>query len=95
MAVEFYDLNEKAKKTILFSLNDEDFEKLQPVLFQFKKLTGLTIDQYGNSRLHAEHVQLIVELLEKTLSDLKPNNHLFELIEKFKNNKCDLLAIGD
>jgi hypothetical protein len=95
MAVEFYDINDRSSKIVLFSLNDQDFEALEPVLNEYKKKTGLIIDQYGNTRIHSDHTRLIVDLIDEYLSNSRLNNRLLEIKEKLRNIKCDLLAVGD
>jgi len=96
MAVEFYDLNDKSLRDCIFQLYDPDFEKLQSVLAEYKKLTGLSIDQFGDTHIHEDHVKLIVELIEESLT----NNHhsdlqLLQIKKKFKENIRNLIAIGD
>jgi hypothetical protein len=99
MALDFYNISDKGFKSVLFSLNDLEFETLYPVLSQLKKLTGTVIDQYGKTRLHYDHVQLIVQLIDthRALSNLddKLNKRLLAIKEKFSSIDADLVAIGD
>ena len=96
MAVEFYSLNDKSRKNFIFQLTDSDFEKLKSTLEEYKKRTGLTIDQYAMTRIHENHVKLIIELIEKSLTDNhQPDLQLLQIKEKFKANIRHLIAVGD
>jgi len=96
MAVEFYPADDKNQKNFLFQLTDSDFEKLQDVLVEYKKRTGLTIDRYKTTRIHEGHVKLLVELTEKILANIhRPDLQLIQIKEKFKGNIKDLIAVGD
>jgi hypothetical protein len=96
MAVEFYDLNDKNLQRCIFQLNESDFEKLQNVLAEYKKLTGLIIDQYGNTRIHEDHVKLIVKLIDKSLvNNYHPDLQLLQIKENFNSNIKNLIAVGD
>jgi hypothetical protein len=95
MAVDFYSINDKDFKTILFSLNNQDFELLEPALSEYKKKTGLIIDQYDDTIISIEHTRLIADLIEKNLGDSKSKSRLLEIRDKFRNNNADLLALGD
>lgn len=84
---------------MLFSLNDHEFEALYPVTLQLKKFTGLVIDQYGKTRIHHDHVQLIVKLIDShrklSNTDFKANEQLLSIKEKFASVNGDLIGIGD
>jgi hypothetical protein len=83
----------------LFSLNDLEFETLNPILPQLKKLSGIVIDQYGKTRLHYDHVQLIVQLIDAHRALLNPDDKLSKRLlavkKKFSSIDADLVAIGD
>ena len=94
MAVDFYHISDKAFKNRLFSFDDNDFEKLQPVLSQFKNLTGLVIDQYDDTRVSYDHIKLIIKLIDVQLSNI-PSKDLSNIKDKFLIAESDVIAIGD
>lgn len=63
MAIEFYSLTDASRKQPLFSISHRDFDLLEDVWDQYQKLTGLSIDTYGTSRVYPGHVDLIKKLL--------------------------------
>lgn len=44
---------------ISFSLNDNEFDKLKPIFDEFYRKTGLSIDEYGDTRLIIDNISLI------------------------------------
>lgn len=96
MAVEFYSIGDRSRKDFLFQLTDSDFEKLEGIMEEYRNRIGLIIDQYRSTRIHEDHVKLIIELIEKTLvNNQKPDLQLLQIKDKFKGNIRDLIAIGD
>jgi len=99
MALDFYYSSDKKLNSVLFSLDDIEFETLRPVVVQFRKLTGIVIDQYGKTRLHHVHVQLIIELIEELVTLKNESTQLYKQLlivkEKFASVNADLIAVGD
>jgi hypothetical protein len=99
MALDFYNLQDTMLIHRLFSLDDLDFEAIESIFLEYKRLTGITLDRYGKTRLYQDHVSLIVKLLEDTAIKLSPYSYqskqLTRIVAKFKQGEEGLLAIGD
>lgn len=100
MPLDFYDINDVRLNKKLFGIEHADFEILGPVLFGFKKVTGVTIDPYGTTRIYASHIKLVVSLIEEYLLNLKDGKQelqetLSNLVAHFENVKDGFIIIGD
>lgn len=86
--MDFYSLSDRLRKHKLFSISEKEFELLDDVWSQYKKLTGVYIDAYGTTRIYPEHVTLIKKLLlnhsdkaaKKLLSYLDKSNEGYLLL---------------
>ena len=45
-----------------FALNDVELRILQPVFLEFHAKTGLSIDEYGDTRLIPQNLELLINL---------------------------------
>lgn len=100
MPLDFYDINDIQLNKKLFGIEHIDFEILGPVMFSFKKATGVTIDPYGTTRIYAAHIKLIVPLIKEHLLNLKDGKHglqkiLSDLIALFESVEDGFIIIGD
>jgi len=96
MALDFYEVSDKAQKEILFSLNDSDMGVLEPVFKELRRLTGISIDQYGKSRISQGHLELIGKLIADLLNTSTNNTpQLQKFRDLFQNVYSDVIAIGD
>jgi hypothetical protein len=99
MAIDFFNFQDTRLNHRLFSIDDLDFEAIESILLEYKRLTGITLDRYGKTRLYQDHVNLIVKLLKDEANELsqysKERKHLTLIIAKFEQVEEGLLAIGD
>lgn len=96
MAVEFYDIGDKNLRSVLFKLNDTDFETLIWVLSEFKKQTGLIIDQYGTTRIAYNHIILLKKLIAAGIKQKPQHAYKLSLInQKLDTVVSDMIAVGD
>jgi hypothetical protein len=101
MAVQFYSLEDRLVKNILFELNEDDFEVMFKVLVDFKKLTGIYIDPYGTTKIYPDHIKLIISIFENYLNQLNTKKNyvlkerLVKLSDEFRKVKGGLFVVGD
>ena len=101
MALDFYQIDNT--KQLLFQIDDAGCAAFEPVLKEFKKMTGLYIDQYSSTRIYPDHVRLLMNLLDKAANynDIKNekndfNNKLLRrLYDDFSQTTGTLIAVGD
>lgn len=98
MALDFYELDKKSRGNRLFELNEKDFELISPFLFDLKRLTGMSIDFYGTTRIYNSHVRLLASLIKthldesnlaKTKEEKVKKEHLIQILSLFDNIEGD------
>ncbi len=98
MALDFYNISDRGLKQRLFKLTDVDMESLANVLREYRKATGLRIDEYGTTKISQGHVELIIKLLNNNLTQayLKPSikERLSDIAKQFSQSKEGLIAVG-
>ena len=73
MEIDFYDLRDRNRKEILFSIDESFFESN----YLMMKNNGIEIDIYGTTILSQKKVELLIELF-------KDSNYI-SLLDFFKN----------
>ena len=53
-----------------FALNDVELRILQPVFLEFHAKTGLSIDEYGDTRLIPQNLELLINLANDYIKTL-------------------------
>lgn len=96
MAVDFYKVEDREQISPIFSWTDADFNFMKDVLALYQQKTGLIIDQYGTTRIHQAHIQLLLNLLD----ECKPvEHHAYIQWSKIRNQLSsivsDIVAVGD
>lgn len=86
MNVDFYNLFDKKREDILFSINESFFEKNYSIL----KNNGIFIDIYGTTILTKKDIQLLLQIISK-----KDNLKLYSFLEKSKNENLSLVIEGN
>lgn len=59
---------------ISFSLEYHEFDKLKPIFDEFYRKTGLSIDEYGNTRLIIDNLSLIKNIAINFCNQETDNN---------------------
>ena len=99
MALDFYDISDHRLKNRLFKLIDADMESLADVLNEYRKATGLRIDEYGTTKVSQGHVELIIQLLDDYLKEVHlkapVKERLSDIATKFSQSRDGLIAVGD
>lgn len=100
MPLDFYDINDIRLSQKLFELDETDIETLEPVLSSLKKTTGVTIDPYGTTRIYANHIWLMISLIQRSLltlnnSILSKHAILSRVLARFKEVQEGFIIIGD
>lgn len=67
-----------------FALNDVELRILQPVFLQFHEKTGLSIDEYGDTRLISQNLELLINLANDYIKTLDKQS--MEMVMKFVKN---------
>lgn len=55
MAIDFYSESDIKRKTLLFGIEQKDFDLIDSAIAELERKTGLTIDRYGTSRIGVAH----------------------------------------
>lgn len=96
MALDFYNLNDKKHKELLFQINTNELDLIRDALNKFKKLTGIEIDPYGDTRIYAEHALLLAGLIKDSLDNQNVDDEQVNQIYKnFTGVSDGFIAIGD
>ncbi len=98
MAIYFYPTKYPREKA-LFVLTDKVYDELEPVFAEFRKKTGIFIDPYGDTKLVAENLMLINQLIKgsytsKELSRLADVQGFLFFIENEEHREV-MYAVGD
>jgi len=99
MSIEVYNVMDK--KTRLFFITEELYDLLdRAVLKEYNRKTGLFIDNYGNSRLSAQHSKLLLELLKGEVMNKKERDSVrvkefVSFLQRAVGEEMDLYLIGD
>lgn len=67
-----------------FALNDVELRILQPVFLEFHAKTGLSIDEYGDTRLIPQNLELLINLANDYIKTLDKQSMKI-VIEFIKN----------
>lgn len=70
---------------ISFSLEYNEFDKLKPIFDEFYRRTGLTIDEYGDTRLIIDNLLLIKDIAIN-FSNQETDKNTRVLIQSFIRN---------
>jgi hypothetical protein len=103
MAIDFYLLDDKSHRNLIFQLEENDLSIIEDALIKLQKLTGVVIDAYGKTTMYPDHVKLWLKLLEELELDNKRNKDghysrimsLKEFLRMVSKNGEGLLIIGD
>ena len=94
MAIDFYALESKDYTELLFQVEEAELLKIEEVLSEFEKITGIHIDPYGKTRLHYDFIILLIEMLEKFEQRNSSNKHKREATLEAKRFKDKLLSVS-
>ncbi|WP_175404132.1 hypothetical protein [Mucilaginibacter sp. PPCGB 2223] len=99
MALDFYNISDSSLQQRLFELTEVDIYNLIEVLNEYRRLSGLQIDEYGTTRISQDHIELIIQLLSDYLKKARLNvsvrERLSDIITRFSQSKEGLMAVGD
>jgi hypothetical protein len=99
MGIEIYATSDSKRKSILFSLSQNTFQRLQSSFDALEAKTGNQIDPYGDSRLHQDHLRLILKAIQsdQTLGVRAPDVLEFRkfLENHLASSNEGLFLIGD
>ena len=76
-----------------FALNDVELRILQPVFLQFREKTGLNIDEYGDTRLIPQNLELLIHLANDYLKELDKES--MKTIIEFQKNLRPMIIDGN
>ena len=98
MALDIYKRGQQ--NTVLFSISDDLYDLLSDIIIEFKRVTGLFIDNYGDTRLTHQHAELLIKLLRGNIVAQQHNAYKeYQLFTDFLINstkqELDLEMIGD
>ncbi|WP_462266824.1 hypothetical protein [Mucilaginibacter sp.] len=65
MAIDFYNTADRKHQHLLFQLYDADQDSLKDVLKEYNRLTGLYLEPYKDTRIHQDHINLLIRLISK------------------------------
>jgi hypothetical protein len=82
--MDVYLWNEKR----LFLARIDSLDGLENALIILKEKTGVIIDEYGDSKIYLEHVQILDEYIDS-------NSAWKEVLQSALENQCGLIVIGD
>lgn len=86
MKVDFYNINDKNRKTVLFSIEESFFEDNYP-LFKSK---GIDVDIYGTTVLSIDKTKMLLELLNKN-----DYQNLFDFLSNVLSENVTLIIEGN
>lgn len=99
MAIDFYEITDTKKVNRLFAIEHHDFDLLENILVDFKRLTGVYFDAYRDTRIYKKHIDIIADLLRKELAKMDIQKREYEslsiILGEFLSFKSDMIAIGD
>lgn len=96
MAVEFYDINDRGLSKVFFIWTDSDLQLLEPVLIKYRQQTGLNIDPYGTTRIHIDHIKLLIKLIDEYKRLNQPTNAQWgKLRNDLSSLNSDIIVVGD
>lgn len=70
---------------ISFSLEYNEFDKLKPIFDEFYRRTGLSIDEYGDTRLIIDNL-LLIKNIAVNVSNQETDKNTRVLIQSFIRN---------
>lgn len=100
MAIDFYSESDIKRKTLLFGIEQKDFDLIDNAIAELERKTGLAIDRYGTSRIGVAHLKIVTSAIQKILNDCGPGDfdkrkRLEHLLAKLSGTSEGFLIIGD
>ncbi len=98
MALDCYNLTDLNCKELLFQIEECELDEINDILLEFKKLTGVFFDTYGNTRLHQDFVEIISTRIRESLFYTNNKNSRLirqKLLANFGAVKGGLWMVGD
>lgn len=101
MALDFHRLDNNQH---LFGLDNNNFNLISEIFETFRQLTGIFIDQYGDTELSIEKQKILITIIDEYVEKTNLNHDkqktvaILEfrgLLKLFTITNCDLELIGD
>jgi hypothetical protein len=101
MALDFHRLD---NNEYLFGLDDNKYNLLDDIFQTYKSWTGISIDQYSDTKLSIENQKTLIKFVDDYISKTNLNEDKLKtvtviefksLLTYFSNSEVDLKIIGD
>jgi len=101
MALDFHRLD---NNEYLFGLDENKYNLLDDIFQTYKSWTGISIDQYGDTKLSIENQKTLIKIVDDYISKTNLNQdkqktvtviEFKSLLTFFSNSEIDLKIIGD
>jgi hypothetical protein len=101
MAIDFHRLD---NREYLFGLDNKKFKNLDEIFTEYKNWTGISIDEYGDTKLTIENQKIVLKIIDTYIDktnlniDKQKTVDILEfrtLLKYFSDQNFDIEVLGD